>query len=115
MTRARSGATVIPVAERAALERAVGQIIEGYRAGTRFAIGMDHDGLLKAGVPGWQLTWMDAKIGDWVVTPRGPGALAECAEAQRRRGGFCARPGRILRAVLERAASLPVRRRRRRP
>jgi glycogen debranching enzyme len=31
---------------------------------------MDHDGLLKAGVPGWQLTWMDAKIGDWVVTPR---------------------------------------------
>jgi glycogen debranching enzyme len=31
---------------------------------------MDRDGLLKAGVPGWQLTWMDAKIGDWVVTPR---------------------------------------------
>ena len=31
---------------------------------------MDEDGLLAAGVPGVQLTWMDAKIGDWVVTPR---------------------------------------------
>jgi 4-alpha-glucanotransferase len=31
---------------------------------------MDHDGLLAAGVPGVQLTWMDAKVGDWVVTPR---------------------------------------------
>ena len=31
---------------------------------------MDDDGLLAAGVPGVQLTWMDAKVGDWVVTPR---------------------------------------------
>jgi predicted glycogen debranching enzyme len=31
---------------------------------------MDSDGLLAAGVPGVQLTWMDAKVGDWVVTPR---------------------------------------------
>ena len=31
---------------------------------------MDDDGLLAAGAPGVQLTWMDAKIGDWVVTPR---------------------------------------------
>jgi predicted glycogen debranching enzyme len=31
---------------------------------------MDQDGLLAAGVPGVQLTWMDAKVGDWVVTPR---------------------------------------------
>ncbi len=31
---------------------------------------MDADGLLSAGVPGVQLTWMDAKVGDWVVTPR---------------------------------------------
>ena len=31
---------------------------------------MDDDGLLLAGEPGVQLTWMDAKIGDWVVTPR---------------------------------------------
>jgi predicted glycogen debranching enzyme len=33
-------------------------------------IHVDHDGLLLAGEPGIQLTWMDAKIGDWVVTPR---------------------------------------------
>jgi predicted glycogen debranching enzyme len=39
--------------------------------GTRFGIGMDPaDGLLKAGEAGVQLTWMDAKVGDWVVTPR---------------------------------------------
>lgn len=38
--------------------------------GTRYGIFMDEDGLLHAGVKGVQLTWMDAKIGDWVVTPR---------------------------------------------
>ncbi len=38
--------------------------------GTRYRIHVDADGLLYAGVPGVQLTWMDAKIGDWVVTPR---------------------------------------------
>lgn len=38
--------------------------------GTRYNIHVDTDGLLYAGVPGVQLTWMDAKIGDWVVTPR---------------------------------------------
>ncbi len=38
--------------------------------GTRYEIGVDADGLLHAGVLGVQLTWMDAKIGDWVVTPR---------------------------------------------
>ncbi len=39
--------------------------------GTRYGIQMDpNDGLLRAGEPGVQLTWMDAKIGDWVVTPR---------------------------------------------
>ena len=31
---------------------------------------MDEDGLIAGGVPGAQLTWMDAKVGDWVVTPR---------------------------------------------
>ena len=39
-------------------------------ARTRFGIRMDVDGLLASGVPGVQLTWMDAKVGDWVVTPR---------------------------------------------
>ncbi len=39
--------------------------------GTRYGIGVDAaDGLLRAGAPGVQLTWMDAKNGDWVVTPR---------------------------------------------
>ena len=38
--------------------------------GTRHRIRVDADGLLSAGEPGVQLTWMDAKIGDWVVTPR---------------------------------------------
>jgi predicted glycogen debranching enzyme len=54
----------------AALSQAVGKIVAGYRAGTRYRIKMDDDGLLAAGVQGVQLTWMDAKVGDWVVTPR---------------------------------------------
>jgi predicted glycogen debranching enzyme len=45
-------------------------IIDWHRRGTRFGIGMDADGLLRAGAPGVQLTWMDAKVGDLVVTPR---------------------------------------------
>ena len=46
-------------------------IIAWHLRGTRYAIKVDpEDGLLYAGVPGVQLTWMDAKIGDWVVTPR---------------------------------------------
>src|SRR5215831_15933392 len=45
-------------------------MIEWHRKGTRYGIAVDADGLLKAGVAGVQLTWMDAKIGDWVVTPR---------------------------------------------
>jgi predicted glycogen debranching enzyme len=46
-------------------------IIRWYCAGTRYGIGLDGaDGLLKAGEAGVQLTWMDAKVGDWVVTPR---------------------------------------------
>jgi predicted glycogen debranching enzyme len=47
------------------------QIIAAHLAGTRFGIGVDpQDGLLRQGAPGYQLTWMDAKVGDWVVTPR---------------------------------------------
>jgi predicted glycogen debranching enzyme len=52
------------------LEGAVKSILDGYAAGTRHRIRMDADGLLAAGEPGVQLTWMDAKVGDWVVTPR---------------------------------------------
>ncbi|HLW79869.1 MAG TPA: amylo-alpha-1,6-glucosidase, partial [Terriglobia bacterium] len=47
------------------------EIIERHLRGTRYGIYMDlGDGLLHAGAPGVQLTWMDAKVGDWVVTPR---------------------------------------------
>ncbi|HET6882729.1 MAG TPA: amylo-alpha-1,6-glucosidase, partial [Pirellulales bacterium] len=45
--------------------------IEHHQRGTRFGIHVDPaDGLLAQGQPGYQLTWMDAKVGDWVVTPR---------------------------------------------
>lgn len=45
-------------------------IIDWHVRGTRFGIRVDSDGLLSAGEEGVQLTWMDAKVGDWVVTPR---------------------------------------------
>jgi predicted glycogen debranching enzyme len=46
-------------------------IVAHHVAGTRFDIGVDPaDGLLHAGVPGVQLTWMDARVDGWVVTPR---------------------------------------------
>ncbi len=46
-------------------------MIDAHIAGTRYNIHVDPaDGLLYAGGPGVQLTWMDAKVGDWVVTPR---------------------------------------------
>jgi predicted glycogen debranching enzyme len=46
-------------------------IVAHHIRGTRFGIGVDPaDGLLRQGAEGYQLTWMDAKVGDWVVTPR---------------------------------------------
>jgi predicted glycogen debranching enzyme len=60
----------LPAPARRSLEQAVTAILEGYSTGTRYGIAMDESGLLDAGVPGVQLTWMDAKVGDWVVTPR---------------------------------------------
>ena len=44
--------------------------IDWHLRGTRYGIRVDADGLLACGEPGVQLTWMDAKVGDWVVTPR---------------------------------------------
>jgi len=47
------------------------EIVDKHLLGTGFGIGVDpSDGLLRQGAPGYQLTWMDAKVGDWVVTPR---------------------------------------------
>jgi predicted glycogen debranching enzyme len=60
--------------DRAALERifpVLAEIVSRHLAGTRYGIGVDPaDGLLRAGEEGVQLTWMDARIGDHVVTPR---------------------------------------------
>ena len=46
------------------------EIVGYYEKGTRYNIHREADGLIYAGVEGEQLTWMDAKVGDWVVTPR---------------------------------------------
>src|SRR6516164_8053475 len=46
-------------------------VVHHHVVGTRFNIGVDPaDGLLRQGASGYQLTWMDAKVGNWVVTPR---------------------------------------------
>jgi len=67
---APAAATIVSAAARARLHVAQEAILEGYARGTRHGIRLDEDGLLAAGEPGVQLTWMDAKVGDWVVTPR---------------------------------------------
>jgi len=56
--------------ERTQIQSAIEAILAGYSRGTRFGIRADDDGLLAAGVPGVQLTWMDARVGDRVITPR---------------------------------------------
>ena len=56
---------------RAQLLPVLEEILAWHFRGTRYGIHVDdRDGLLACGEPGVQLTWMDAKIGDWVVTPR---------------------------------------------
>jgi predicted glycogen debranching enzyme len=73
------------------------EIIDRHLAGTSFGIGVDHgDGLLRQGAPGYQLTWMDAKVGDWVVTPRRGKAVEINAlwyNALRLMGKWCAEEG----------------------
>jgi predicted glycogen debranching enzyme len=54
----------------AKLRPAVEAILEGYRSGTRHGIRMAEDGLVEQGEPGLQLTWMDARVGSRVITPR---------------------------------------------
>jgi predicted glycogen debranching enzyme len=65
---------VAATGDRATLRRilpTLRDIVHHHRAGTRFGIGVDDaDGLLQQGAPELQLTWMDAKVDDWVVTPR---------------------------------------------
>lgn len=55
---------------RAKLYDALADIVSWHERGTRYGIRLDSDGLLLAGERGVQLTWMDAKVGQWVVTPR---------------------------------------------
>jgi predicted glycogen debranching enzyme len=55
---------------RAELYTPLQDVIAWHERGTRYGIRLDSDGLIAAGEPGVQLTWMDAKVGDWVVTPR---------------------------------------------
>jgi predicted glycogen debranching enzyme len=52
------------------LYKTLKEIIDWHERGTRYGIRVDDDGLLLSGEAGVQLTWMDAKVGDWVVTPR---------------------------------------------
>src|SRR5262249_7040485 len=52
------------------LRAAVEAILVGYSTGTRFGIRADNDGLLAAGDPGQQLTWMDARVEGREITPR---------------------------------------------
>ena len=82
--------------QAARLREAVVAVLEGYASGTRYGIALDeHDGLLRAGEPGVQLTWMDARIGEHVVTPahrqasRGAGALDQRPQSGRRLAGRC--------------------------
>ncbi|MGH7526312.1 MAG: amylo-alpha-1,6-glucosidase, partial [Gemmatimonadales bacterium] len=60
----------VPPRDRRTLGEAVQGIMAGHLRGTRYRIQLAADGLLASGEPGVQLTWMDAKVGDWVVTPR---------------------------------------------
>ena len=52
------------------LRDAVEAILTGFAKGTRYGIRADSDGLLAAGEPGQQLTWMDARVDGYVITPR---------------------------------------------
>ena len=65
---------LVATGDRATLQQLMPKlksIYEHHVAGTRFGIGVDPaDGLLRQGQEGYQLTWMDAKVDDWVVTPR---------------------------------------------
>jgi predicted glycogen debranching enzyme len=88
-------------------------VVRHHRGGTRFGIRADGDGLLRAGDPSTQLTWMDARVGDWVVTPRAGkpvevnalwiDALDTTAELARRAGreGDAAECGELSRQARE--------------
>jgi predicted glycogen debranching enzyme len=86
-------------------------IVAWHREGTRYGIRVDADGLLTSGEPGVQLTWMDARVGDRVVTPRTGKAVEINAlwyNALRAMAGFAARldrPARDYAALADRVAA----------
>jgi predicted glycogen debranching enzyme len=65
-----AGRASCPSTDRDKMRDAVQAVLEGYARGTRYGIKLDDDGLLACGVRGVQLTWMDARVGDRVITPR---------------------------------------------
>jgi predicted glycogen debranching enzyme len=64
------GFQVAAARDQRELGGAVKAILAGHVRGARYRIRVTGDGLLEEGEPGLQLTWMDAKVGDWVITPR---------------------------------------------
>ncbi|MGE0462799.1 MAG: amylo-alpha-1,6-glucosidase [Vicinamibacterales bacterium] len=69
LTHPRAGAA-LSSHDRRRLEDAIVAVLEGYAEGTRYGIVADDDGLLRAGEPGVQLTWMDARANGREITPR---------------------------------------------
>ncbi|MEK6702062.1 MAG: amylo-alpha-1,6-glucosidase [Planctomycetota bacterium] len=67
---AQSAGTRLNDADELALRTAIQSILAGYSQGTIHGIRLDDDGLLAAGEPGVQLTWMDARVEGRVITPR---------------------------------------------
>jgi predicted glycogen debranching enzyme len=70
LTEADRRPRLLSRAQRHLLQDAVTAILSGYAAGTRYGIRLDDDGLIAAGEPGQQLTWMDARVGGREITPR---------------------------------------------
>ncbi|MDX2147774.1 MAG: amylo-alpha-1,6-glucosidase [Planctomycetota bacterium] len=68
--RAAAAQQALSPDDATALKRAIISIIAGYARGTHYNIRLEDDGLISGGASGWQLTWMDAKVNGWVVTPR---------------------------------------------
>lgn len=67
---AAAKAGVLAHEDEDAIHAAMLAIVRGYIKGTKYNIRVDPDGLVSGGESGWQLTWMDAKVEGWVVTPR---------------------------------------------
>lgn len=67
---ATTGTMVVTAEQQRTMLDAMDAIVSGYAGGTRFGIRADDDGLLAAGAPGFQLTWMDARVDGREITAR---------------------------------------------